>query len=165
MKSKKLYDNENIKNLFLILTVILGFIFIVSFSTLYVSDAIKNNNACGCVIPIPYMILILSSLGLFVGSITSYFLLSRQLKNQKAYSKGVDFLLNFLEKDEKLIIQSLLSNKGLMSQASLVNKTGLDRVKVHRILEKLKTKGFLVKKPLGKTNSIELCSELNEIFS
>jgi uncharacterized membrane protein len=152
------------KSIFLVLGIITGFVFIVAFSTLYVSDAIKNNNACGCVIPIPYMILILSSLGIFVGSAAYYFTVSKYIKEGKTRNKNIEFTLNFLEPQEKAIIKELLKDKKGLKQSQLEKQTGFHKVKIHRIVNKLKTKGIIEKKANGKINIIELSPELKEIF-
>ncbi len=108
MKLNIFRENKAIRDLFLVLTVLLGFVFLLSFSIVYVSDAIKNNNACGCVIPIPYTILILSSLGLFVGSSSSYILISKHVKEKSKMTKDIEFTLNFLGNDERRIIKELI---------------------------------------------------------
>jgi len=158
-------EKTAIKPIFLALTIILGFIFVVSFSVIYVSDAIKNNNACGCVIPIPYMILILSSLGLFIGCLAFYILISKQIKEKKEINKNLDFTLNFLENNEKKIITELIKNRGILNQSKFEESTNFHRVKVHRILEKLISKGLITKTSNGMSNKIELSEELKEIFT
>ena len=163
----KLFDfkeSETVRSLFLVLTILLGFIFIVSFSSIYVSDAIRNNNACGCVIPIPIMILILSSLGLFIGSLAAYILVSKHLKERKEMSKNLEFTLKFLEQDERKIIRTLISHKGELNQSEFERLTNLHRVKVHRIIERLRSKGLIEKISNGKINKIKLYDELIDIF-
>ena len=157
-------ENKTIKNTFLALSIILGFIFIVLFSTLYVSDAIKNNNACGCVIPIPYMILLLSSLGLFVGCFVFYIWTSKYVKEKKQLTKNIEFTLNFLDNNERKIIKELINNKGQLKQSEFEKLTGLDRVKTHRILNKLASKGLVQKINVGNSNKIKLSEELADIF-
>ena len=165
MKLTSFKESRTVRTVFLSLTIILGFIFIVSFSVIYVSDAIKNNNACGCVIPIPYMILILSSLGLFVGSLSFYILISKHLRERKERGKNMEFTLKFLDNDERMIVAELIKKNGEMNQSGFEKVTGLHKVKVHRILDKLKGKGIVVKTSAGKTNKVKLCNELKEIFT
>ncbi|MBD3310024.1 winged helix-turn-helix transcriptional regulator, partial [Candidatus Woesearchaeota archaeon] len=140
------------------------FIFILTFSMLYVSDAIKDNNACGCVIPIPYMLLLLSSLGLFVGSLSFYILISKHLKESRKMGRNAELTLNFLDDDERMIIRELIRNKGVMPQSELDEHTGMHRVKVHRVLNRLEDKGIITKIDLGKANRIRLAEGLVEIF-
>ncbi len=159
-----LKQENPLKNIFLALGIITGFIFIVTFSSLYVSDAIKNNNACGCVIPIPFMILILSSLGVFVGSLSYYFIASRYAKEKKVIDKDIQLTLNFLEPSEKTIVKELIKNNSGIKQAELEQRTGFHRVKVHRILKKLLRKGIVEKESIGKIKKVRLNPHLNEIF-
>jgi len=155
---------DSLKNIFLTLGIITGFIFLVSFSSLYVSDAIKNNNACGCVIPIPFMILILSSLGVFVGSLSYYFITSWYSSEKKAIGKDIQLTLNFLEPSEKTVVKELIKNNGEVKQAELEKLTGFHKVKVHRILKKLLKKGVIEKESVGKIKNIKLNPSLKEIF-
>ncbi|MBU1850090.1 MAG: hypothetical protein KKH40_05170 [Nanoarchaeota archaeon] len=136
----------------------------MSLSTIYVSDAIKNNNACGCVVPIPYMILILSSLGLFIGSLASYILISKFSREKKAISKDIEITLKFFSPDEQTIMRELIKNKDGLPQSIFEKETGLHRVKVHRVIEKLLSKGLIEKRTVGRTNKISLSEELKSIF-
>ncbi|MCK4521098.1 MAG: hypothetical protein KAU20_00870 [Nanoarchaeota archaeon] len=164
MKPRIFQENKLAKDVLLVLSIILGFVFIISFSAIYVSDAIKNNNACGCVLPIPYMILILASLGLFVGSLSFYILVSKHIKEKKESTKNIEFTLNFLEKDEKTIIEELIKNKGQLNQSKFEKLTNLHKVKIHRIIDKLNSKGLIRKVSAGKTNNIIVSDQLKEIF-
>lgn len=162
MKHTSIGKNKLLKNFFLTISIITGFIFIVAFSSMYVSDAIKNNNACGCVIPIPYMILILSSLGIFVGSLASYSLMSKYIKETKG--KNIESTLDFLSPNEKKIIKELIKNKQGINQSEFEKITGLHRVKIHRTIQKLKEKGIINKINKGKINKIKLNEELTNLF-
>jgi len=155
---------EEHKSIFLVLGIITGFVFIVAFSTLYVSDAIENNNACGCVIPIPYMILILSSLGIFVGSAAYYFTVSKYMRQGRRKNKNIECTLNFLEPKERKIIKLLLENKQGIRQSEIEKITGINKVKVHRILNKLQANGIIEKQSNGRINKIILVSCIKEAF-
>ena len=155
---------DTLKPIMLAVTILLGFIFIASFSSLYVSEAIRNNNACGCVIPIPYMILLLSSLGLFTGSLAFYILISRYLKARTRLSRNIEGTLKFLENDEKTIFKALVDNKGSLSQSQFEKITGMHKVKVHRLIDKMYLKGIIDKKTTGRMNRIEISSDLKNLF-
>jgi len=164
MKHLNLTKKGSLKDSFLAIGIITGFVFIVAFSSLYVSDAIKNNNACGCVIPIPFMILILSSLGIFIGSFSYYFIASKYLKERKERTKDINLTLKFLEKDERLIVENLIKNKEGLKQSDLERLTGIHRVQIHRLVKKLLNKGIVKKEVDGKINKITLNENLLEIF-
>jgi len=156
---------EEHKRVFLVLGIITGFVFVVAFSTLYVSDAIKNNNACGCVIPIPYMILILSSLGIFVGSAAYYFTVSKYVKEGKTRNENINYTLNFLEPKERKLVNELIKSKSGLKQSELEKLTGFHKVKVHRILHKLEASGIIKKETKGKINKISLDPHLKAAFA
>ncbi|MBW2973970.1 hypothetical protein KY346_06300 [Candidatus Woesearchaeota archaeon] len=155
---------EKNKSIFLVLGIITGFVFIVAFSALYVSDAIQKNNACGCVIPIPYMILILSSLGIFVGSAAYYFTVSKYVKEGKARNENINYTLNFLEPKERKIIKELIKDKSGLKQADLERRTGFHKVKIHRIISRLLANELIEKENHGKINKIRLNPHLKDLF-
>jgi len=165
MKLTILKEKNPLKSAFLAIGIITGFVFMVAFSSMYVSDAIRNENACGCVIPIPYMILILSSLGLFIGSFSYYFIASRYTKEKKSMDKNVEFTLHFLEHDEKKIMNELIKNKEGLRQTELEKLTGLHKVKVHRVINRMLRKDIITKETIGKINKIRLKPQLSDIFT
>jgi uncharacterized membrane protein len=62
--------------------------------------------------------------------------------------------------EERIIINELKKNKGNMTQSQLVKNTGLSKVKMHRIVNKLCSKGIIKKYPYGLTNKIVLEKEI-----
>jgi len=153
------------RNVFLAIGLITGFIFIVTTITIYVSDAIKNHNACGCLIPIPYMILILSSLGIFVGSLAYYFIASGFRKEKQAINEGIEKTLSFLEPDERKVVKALIGKKDGLKQSELDDATGFNKVQIHRILKKLEMKGIIMKESKGsRINTIKLNEGLRDVF-
>lgn len=60
-----------------------------------------------------------------------------------------------LKKEEKSILKEV-ANEGAIFQATLVEKTGLSKVKVTRILDILEGKGFIERKRRGMSNVIIL---------
>lgn len=63
--------------------------------------------------------------------------------------------LKLLDKEEK-IIYSLLLKDGSMFQSDLVEKSGFDKVKVTRILDRLEGKSLIERKRRGMTNIVIL---------
>lgn len=166
MKLFMLHRLKGYRGVLLALTIILGFAFLVLFSSLYVSDAIQEGQACGCVIPIPYMILILASLGLFCGSLASYILLGRFSEERKVVDKGVWYTLNFLPTDEREVLRTIIDHTDtLLYQSRLERKVGMDRVKLHRTLGRLVRKGLVRKEREGKRNRIILDERLKGVFT
>jgi len=156
MKLGVIFQKKNLRTIFLVLSILLGFIFIVLFSSLYVSDAIRNNDACGCVIPIPFMILLLSSLGLFIGFLSFYVLMSQRIQEQKDISTLTALALRFLESDERAIMRVLIVEQQPVLQSVLESKTGLHKVRIYRALEKLLARGVITKTAKGRMNVVSL---------
>jgi len=58
--------------------------------------------------------------------------------------------------DERKILQLILDNEGSLLQSELVNKTGFDKVKVTRLLDRLEGKGVIERRRRGMTNVVIL---------
>jgi uncharacterized membrane protein len=148
------------KKLLIVIIVIAGFVFGVSFSTLYAQVHIAEGTACSCTLPIPLLIPTFSSLGVFVGSIVYYMLspaISREV--QKVDTKAI---LDLLEPLEKEIIRRIVENRGEISQSKLSSEFG--KVKAFRVIEALKNRGVVEKVPYGKTNKIKLNEKFVKLF-
>ena len=61
-----------------------------------------------------------------------------------------------LNPDEKQIIQIILEEDGAIFQSQLTEKTGMSKVKITRILDKLEGKGIIERKRRGMTNVVIL---------
>ena len=61
-----------------------------------------------------------------------------------------------LADDEKLVLEKIIESQGTIFQSDLVEKTGLTKVKVTRILDKLEGKGIIERKRRGMTNVVIL---------
>ena len=68
--------------------------------------------------------------------------------------KPVDY--SKLDKEEKNIIRVIEEAEGSIFQAELVEKSGFDKVKVSRILDRLEGKGIIERKRRGMTNVVIL---------
>lgn len=61
-----------------------------------------------------------------------------------------------LDKDEKIIIKSIEKADGTIFQSDLVEKSGFDKVKVTRILDRLEGRQLIERKRRGMTNVVIL---------
>jgi len=141
--------------------ILAGFIFAVSFSTLYAQTHIIEETACSCTLPIPLLIPTFSSLGIFVGSIV-YYLLFPKIEEDKG-KEDLNLFLDFLEPDEKSVLQKIIENKGKITQSKLSSQFG--KVKVFRILESLRKRGIIEKEAYGKTNTIKISEKFSKLLS
>lgn len=138
------------------------FVLIVSLAALYVQVQIDAGTVCTCAIPLPVLIPILSSIGLLVGTLIYYTFFPGLEK--KARPLNTQAILDFLGEEEAEVVKKILENKGEASQAGIVSSTGLPKVKVFRIIERLRKKGILSKRPHGKTNMVKIREDIRKLF-
>lgn len=62
--------------------------------------------------------------------------------------------LDGLNKEERDIMNLVLENKGSLFQSEIVEKSGLSKVKVTRLLDNLEGKGLIERKRRGMTNIV-----------
>jgi len=139
--------------------ILTSFVLIVAMSSLYVQMQFETGNLCGCVIPIYLFIPLLASIGLFIGTLV-YYLLSPKF----VVKPDKNSLLKFFNYDERKVIDILVSRKGKALQSEIVRESGLSKVKIFRVLEQLRRKGFIDKEPYGKTNRIVLKEDFKGLF-
>jgi len=147
------------RNFMIVIMLITGFIFAVSFSTLYAQTHIVEGTACACTLPIPILIPTFSSLGILIGSFVYYATFPKIMESEKKLAEDALVILDMLQLDERNIIKKIIENKGKITQSKLSSSFG--KVKTFRILENLKKRGIITKESYGKTNKIIL----NENFS
>lgn len=63
---------------------------------------------------------------------------------------------SLLDKEEKAIVRALEEAQGTMFQSDIVDKTGFDKVKVTRVLDRLEGKQLIERKRRGMTNVVIL---------
>ena len=156
----KLLKNNKFIQLWLILGIVAGFAGILFFTVTYLNQKVLCDLDCRIRNEVSLVLILLSLFGMFVGSLTYYFISEKYEKKIVKIHKDVSLTLNFLEGDEKIILKSILARQGKTTQSDLVNDTNLSRVKISRSLKKLEQKNILIKIPNGMTNIIELEKEL-----
>lgn len=78
----------------------------------------------------------------------------KSLDDQKLKDKEQN--LKLLDTEEKKVYQLLIDNKGTVFQSDLVDKSGFDKVKVTRILDRLEGKQLIQRMRRGMTNVVLL---------
>ena len=141
----------------LIITV---FILIVALAALYVQMQVSSGNACSCEIPLYVLVPIIGAMGLFIG-VLSYYLLSPKFEKPLVDKSR---LLDFLGKDEATIMRVILENRGEISQAEIVKQTGLQKVKVFRVLHSLQNRGIVSKEQNRKVKMVRLSQEIRNLL-
>ncbi|MFH0978539.1 MAG: helix-turn-helix domain-containing protein [Candidatus Woesearchaeota archaeon] len=98
-------------------------------------------------------------LATFFGSVVSILagisMLSLLRKKEKKQITR-DLLDSVILPDERLVLRTLESRHGELTQSELVSITKLSKVKVHRIVKRLASMGVVAKYPYGLTNKIML---------
>lgn len=151
------------KNFIIGVILIAGFIFIVSFSTFYAQVHIDRGDLCSCTVPIPLLIPILSSLGIFVGSLVYYLLFPKIEEDREKYTRDTLTLIDLLSPEEREIVKTIVESGGKVTQSKISMKIG--KVKTHRILKELESRGVVEKERYGKTNMVKLAEKFAKIFS
>jgi len=146
----------------IVIMLITGFIFAVSFSTLYAQTHIIEGTACSCTLPIPVLIPTFSSLGILIGSFVYYAMFPKLMDSEKKLAEDAQVILDMLQIDEKNIIKKIIENKGEITQSKLSSLFG--KVKTFRVVENLKKRGIITKESYGKTNKIKLNEKFNKIL-
>ena len=92
--------------------------------------------------------------------------IKQNVKSESEMIRGfnVHNTLRFLDRDEQIIIKSLIKERTKVSQSNLVQMVQFDKVKVSRLLQKLVEKEIVIKEEKGKTNYIRLHDDLKNIF-
>ncbi len=161
-KMRKTAENKDLYNILISAALIMGFVFVVSIAIYFIKD--NYGSSCSCRVSLPIVIAILTSLGVFVGIITYYFLSKSFAKEKEKLFGNVEKTLNFLDQEEKSILSSIIENKGEIPQNRLSDKTKIDPVKLHRRLSGLESKGIVHKVKNGMANKIILDDDFKEIF-
>ena len=100
--------------------------------------------------------------GIVIGALVFFFMSSRLENKQKDLSKVTDVLIQFLAKDERLVVQKILEADGKILQAELSRTQGLGKLKVHRIIQRLVDRKVVEVEKYGKTNIVKLSKGIKE---
>jgi predicted transcriptional regulator len=80
----------------------------------------------------------------------------QQLEPKRATKENYRKIMSALGKDDRQVFEKILEAEGTMFQSELVEKSGLSKVKVTRILDRLEGKGLVERKRRGMTNVVIL---------
>ncbi len=157
-------EKKNKKAVLIIAMVLASFVLIVSLASLYTERVVSCGIADTCTIPLPFLIPIIASVSLFVGSLTGYYMIGRLSKKDVNLKESTELIKHLLTKEEFEILNLIVEKKEI-SQARIVQKTNIPRLKVFRIIEKLKDKGIIEKEETdGKMRKIKIKPEFESIL-
>ncbi len=162
MRVHNLQKKNSLNNVILAVGLVMGFTFIVMLSIYLVRELYGLD--CGCRASLPIVIAALSSLGVFVGILTYYFLSVSFSKEKKQIFGDVEKTLNFLAPEERKILCEIIKLRGEATQSLLGGATGLSPVKLHRRLLALESKGILQREKKGMTKKVILNNDFKALF-
>ena len=105
---------------------------------------------------------IIVSIALIVGAGTYYFMSGKVEGKKQDLKNNTGVLLQFLNNDEKKLVNALIESGGKVLQAEVTRLPGMTKIKSHRVVLKLLDKGVIEKIQLGKTNIIQFTKEIKE---
>jgi len=88
--------------------------------------------------------------------ITKIKTVKQKIEPKKIRKEDYQKVMSALNSDEKLVLDKIIESEGSIFQSDLVEKAGLDKVKVTRILDRLEGKGIVERKRRGMTNVVIL---------
>ncbi len=106
--------------------------------------------------PMLYFVPVIAFMGLVVGMFTYYILAERIEVKQEQLKVNTRILLNLLEPGEKKAVEKILEEGGKVYQSEISYLPGLNKVRTHRILNRLEQRGIIRREKLGKINMIRL---------
>ena len=163
---KKLHNK--FVRLWLIIGIIAGFAAAVFFVINYLQNEVFCGEWCTYSQQVTFALILVALFGLFVGSLTYYFMSEKREKDitnvHKQVHKSAIATLGFLGIEERKIMKVIIKNNGSILQSKLPKETELSRVAVSRNISALEKKAIITKKQSGMTNTIFLNNELQELF-
>lgn len=114
---------------------------------------------------------LLGFFGVLIGA-TSYFLFSggegNSINATEDYNKirkaSMGIVRRMMSHDERKVFDLLVSRNGMLMQSEVSSIEGFGKVKAHRIIEQMETKGIITKTSAGKQRIIRLMPEFKDII-
>jgi len=158
-------DKKKARRFLLIVAMIIAaFVLIVSLASLYAQRVVSCGLAETCTIPLPFLIPIIASVSLFVGSLIGYLMVGKLYKKDRNIVEYSELMRKIFSKEEYEILK-IIDKKKYISQAKIVQLTGFPRLKIFRIIKKLREKNIIIKEEKnGKTWMIDLNEDFRGLF-
>jgi len=150
--------------LWLIIGIIAGFVAVVFFIIRHLQDSVLCEIDCGQSRQVIFSLILVSLFGMFIGSLTFYFISDKYEKKIVKIKKDLSATYKFLDSDQRKILKSIIAAKGNTTQSEIVKTTGLSRVQISRCINQLISKEILSKSKEGMTNQITLSDDLKDVF-
>ncbi len=89
---------------------------------------------------------------------------SKPIKSQVEKTEEEPDIFKVLRPDEKMVVDLLIKNGGKMLQKDLRWELGMNRVQIHRVIERLEERNIVSRKPVGNTNEVILADWILEKY-
>lgn len=150
--------------LWLIIGIIAGFAAVIFFVMTYLNNNVLCDLDCRFKNEVQLSLIFLSLVGMFIGSITYYFISEKYEKRLGKLHKDLSSTYKFLNPEQRAVLKSIVSKEGKTTQSDIVKQTRFSRVKVSRCLNQLQQKDIIKKSQKGMTNEIMLSKDIKELF-
>jgi len=132
----------------------ISFILLVLFLSLLLGKHLQVESCeCPKMVSQNFIVLFILLSIIFVGGLI-YYLLSMQIeKRDKKVKFNIERIMNFLDKDEKIILNTLKNQNKEITQSEIKE---LQKIRKHRAIKKLEEKKLINLKKIGNRNFIEL---------
>jgi len=170
----------------IISTFVIGLIIIFTIPGLITFSNPLQNHLCPRMVP-NYILWLSMILMIAVIVPISYYFISRRLENKleknmeilfklikkhdnndnskrKIENRNTPLILKFLKPDERKVVETLIENKGKVSQSEITRMPGMTKLKTHRAIKELEFKGIIKLQKDGMTNTITLSNDVKELF-
>ncbi len=160
----KFVERNKFLQLWLIIGIVAGFAGVIFFSITYLNEKVLCDIGCRQQNEVSLILILLSLFGMFVGSLTYYFISDKYKRKIIKIHKDSNLTLRFLDKEDRMILDCILKNNGRTTQSEISRITGFNRVRIFRALRRLEDKDIILRKPYGMTNFVELKEDLKKVF-
>ncbi|MGB9749169.1 MAG: helix-turn-helix transcriptional regulator [Candidatus Woesearchaeota archaeon] len=151
---------KELKEIFFLTGMFAVFIGILIYLFYYIQQN-YTISSCSCKTPVQLVLIGLVVLGIFLGASVVLFTSlyknkninqeEKEIKNGKTNKNEIAAFLKLAEHDERIVLNELIKNSGILKQSELNKNTDLSRVKITRTIKKLVQKNVLrVERKNGK---------------
>jgi DNA-binding MarR family transcriptional regulator len=154
---KKIVLGLVIVSVFIFLVTVLVFVYAISSGGQMVPDPLKPF--------MEYHVEFMVVMGLFgvLSGLIVYSILNAALEKQKSIVRSnTEIIMRFLGHDEREIIRLLNEKGGMTTQSEISRLPMMSRLKAHRAVRKLESRGIIHVEKYGKANLLRLVEELRD---
>jgi hypothetical protein len=155
-------ETKHVGYLLIVVALLIGFITFIFNSALteIVSTSCSHGPTCpmwGTIDAQTMVALGITAFILLVGVYLAFFFKAgAAVPMQKPTKEQFAGAMKLLSQDERAIVEKLIEHEGAMFQSDLVDKTGMQKVKVTRLLDRLEGLKLIERKRRGMTNVVIL---------